>query len=128
MEFMKSIVCLCSIGLILCFPLQAAANGPTNFTLTSTDGEQIELSDFDGKRKLIVFFTTWCEVCQEEIAELALTYDELVDKNVQVLAINMTHEEQSKEEVKVIGEQLPYVVLYDEGGSVSNNTVCLVYH
>ncbi|MBM7631535.1 peroxiredoxin family protein [Geomicrobium sediminis] len=119
MEFMKSIVYLCFIGLMLCFPLQAAATGPTNFTLTSTDGEQIELSDFDGKRKLAVFFTTWCEVCQEEIAELALTYDELVDKNVQVLAINMTHEERSKEEVKVIGEQLPYPVLYDEGGSVS---------
>lgn len=31
----------------------------------------------------------------------------------------MTHEERSKEEVKVIGDQLPYPVLYDEGGSVS---------
>ncbi|GAK00970.1 hypothetical protein [Geomicrobium sp. JCM 19055] len=56
MEFMKSVVYLCFIGLMLCFPLHAAANGPTNFTLTSTDGEQVELSDFDGKRKLAVFF------------------------------------------------------------------------
>ncbi len=40
------------------------------FSLKSLNGEQVSLSDFNGKPVLITFWATWCDSCKEELPVL----------------------------------------------------------
>jgi cytochrome c biogenesis protein CcmG/thiol:disulfide interchange protein DsbE len=58
-----------------------------NFTLKSTDGNQITLSDFRGKPVLVNFWAVWCGPCLDEIPLLNARYEKYSPMLV-VLAID----------------------------------------
>lgn len=47
-----------------------------DFTLTSSLGEEISLSDYEGKIVFLNFFTTWCVYCDQEMPDFQKVYDE----------------------------------------------------
>ena len=59
----------------------------TNFSLKSTEGKTVELSDYKGKFVVIHIATTWCPYCNAEAPYLEEIYAEYKDKNVEVLII-----------------------------------------
>ncbi|MCP4260630.1 MAG: DUF4432 family protein [Planctomycetes bacterium] len=62
-----------------------------NFTVTDLAGKKHQLSDYRGKKVLIVFWTTWCAPCRLEIPhliELRKTFDE---DELAILAISNEH-------------------------------------
>ena len=48
-----------------------------NFPFQYPDGRSGSLSDFRGKPVLVVFWSTWCDVCKSELPELSALHKQL---------------------------------------------------
>ncbi len=68
-------------------PLTVGQLAP-DFTLTSTDGSMVGLSQFKGKVVLLEFMAPWCPHCQKDSVTLNQVYDDYVGKNVQLLGVS----------------------------------------
>ena len=61
-----------------------------DFTLKTLKGEEITLSDYFGKKVVMLdFWATWCSVCVNEIPNLVKNYNELKDRGFEILAITL---------------------------------------
>ena len=59
------------------------------FSLRSTEGNVVKLSDYKGKFIIVHIATTWCPYCNAEAPYLEEIYNEYKDKNVEVLIIDV---------------------------------------
>lgn len=64
-----------------------------DFSLQTTDGATIRLSDLRGQAALINLWTTWCPPCRAEMPAIEKIYNEYKDQGFIVLAINMTYQD-----------------------------------
>lgn len=90
-----------------------------NFTLTSTDGEEVSLSDFLGKKVLLNFWATWCPPCRAEMPDMQRFYEDQED--VVVLGVNLTETRNEAEDVYPFIEafEITFPILLDEKSRVS---------
>lgn len=89
-----------------------------DFVLKDIKGAKFRLSDFKGKKPvLIIFSTTWCTFCKEEIPHFKAIFETYVKQGLEIVNIDM---QESKEKVSRFTAQhgLPYRVLLDEDGAV----------
>ena len=89
------------------------------FSLKSTDGKIVSLSDYKGKFVVVHIATTWCPYCNAEAPYLEEIYKEYKDKNVEVLIIDV------KEPLNLVQDkiknkfELSFPVLLDTDGAVA---------
>ncbi len=92
------------------------------FTLTSSTGEAISLSDYRGKIVFLNFWTTWCKYCLEEMPDFQEAYEKYGD-DLQILLVNVTTDENT-DRAGVIKwyEQFDYTMpmVLDEDGDVTS--------
>ena len=92
-----------------------------NFSLKSTDGKTVNLSDYIGKFVVVHIATTWCPYCNAEAPYLEEIYKEYKDRNVVVLIIDV------KEPLGLVKEriknrfELSFPVLLDTDGAVASS-------
>ncbi|WP_433742268.1 TlpA family protein disulfide reductase [Falsibacillus pallidus] len=59
-----------------------------NFSLTTTQGKNVSLQDYKGKRVLLNFWAPWCPPCKMEIPELE-KFSKTLDDQIVLLTINI---------------------------------------
>lgn len=63
-----------------------------DFTVTTTDGKQVSLSQFRGQPVWIVFGASWCSGCQAEVPDIEAAYKEYGPKGLVILGVNITED------------------------------------
>lgn len=70
------------------------AKGPApDFTLKSTTGQNVKLSDFKGKVVLINMWASWCGPCRQEMPIL----DKLAKENKDLVVLGVNQDEEASE-------------------------------
>ena len=64
-----------------------ANNTFVDFSLPDLDGNEHQISEWDGKARLINFWATWCAPCRREIPLLIRMQTEHAENNLQVIGI-----------------------------------------
>ncbi|HLS08006.1 redoxin domain-containing protein [Lentibacillus sp.] len=90
-----------------------------DFQLETLEGEQVALSDYRGQRVMVNFWATWCPPCRAEMPDMQKFYE---NKDVEILAINLTETESSRDAVPdfIDAYELTFPILMDEETEVAN--------
>lgn len=96
-------------------------NLAADFTLTTLDGTQVNLSDYRGRRVLLNFWATWCPPCKAEMPHMERFYKAYQQEDIVILAVNLTHTEKSSNKVQafVQDHELSFPIALDPTGEVS---------
>lgn len=100
--------------------IQAGSPAP-DFQLENMSGKMVKLSDYKGKTVILNFWATWCPPCKTEMPYIEDFYIKNKDKNVIVLAINLTNLEKNKNDIQqfINDHHLTFPVLLDGKGKVA---------
>lgn len=86
-------------------PMERTADGlwvgdtAPNFKFQSLKGDRLKLSKVSAKYKLIMFWSSWCPHCIEELPLVVKVYEKYKDKGFEVIAINIDEERSLWEKV-----------------------------
>lgn len=67
----------------------AVGSKAPNFTLWSIEGNQVSLSDFEGKTVLLTFWASWCPTCRGENKHLVEIYPEYKQGGFEILGVSL---------------------------------------
>jgi len=90
---------------------------PVRINLKDLNGNNISLSDFNGKIVVLNFWTTWCPTCRIEMPSMEKLHQKLKNKDFAMVTINL---QESASQVKAFFEEfkLTYTALLDSNGEV----------
>ncbi len=99
-----------------------------DFELLNLNGNPVKLSDFTGKKVILNYWATWCPPCRAEMPHMEKFYNDN-EKDVVVLAVNLTNTEQNRDNVSDFVEDfgLTFPVIMDEEGDVSSTYQVIAY-
>lgn len=97
-----------------------------DFGLKTIEGEEVSLSDYRGQKVIVNFWATWCPPCRAEIPDFRKLYK---NKDVEILAVNLTDTESSRDNVAPFVEdfEMTFPVLMDEDSEVSTTYQVMAY-
>ncbi|MFC1809151.1 peroxiredoxin family protein [Candidatus Omnitrophota bacterium] len=100
-------------------PCIYAQDPAPDFTLKNLQGTEVTLSEVLAEQNvLLVFGTTWCPYCVQEISELNTLYDELDGNGLTILSVNVK-EKMGKVQRFAEKKGIKYEVLLDSKGDVA---------
>jgi len=99
-------------------PKEVRADQAPDIVLNDLEGGQFRLSDQRGKPVLLIFGTTWCSACREEIPHLKDIYARYAKRELIIVNINV-RESLDKVSRYAHKYELPYRSLLDENGAAS---------
>jgi thiol-disulfide isomerase/thioredoxin len=92
-----------------------------DFTLQDLNGNDVTLSDFQGKIVLLNLWATWCEPCLEELPLIQAISDNWPDAELVVIAIAAKdHESLAMVEDYITENEYTLTVIYDSEGQAEN--------
>lgn len=114
----------CGVLIGLATPGAAVAKVPAigtvapDFTLRSSLGKNLKLSEYRGQVVMINFWATWCAPCRQEIPELNRLYEQYQRVGFVLLGVNVDDNTKAAQELsKQLGVRFP--VLFDTAKQVS---------
>ena len=113
----KMILFMIPVGLVLFVLLStgsACAVGSEqmapDFNLEDLNGNEISLSDFEGKVLFLNFWATWCPPCRAEIPDFIEVYNKYKDQGLAILGVSVDRISANKVEDFVIKNKMNYPV------------------
>lgn len=105
-------------------PIRTTGLSAPDFTGTTIDGETISLSDFKGKKAVIVdLWATWCGPCRLEMPELQKIYEKYSDQIEIIAASQDVSQNKAADLVKIknfVDElKITFTVVYDEDFNIA---------
>jgi peroxiredoxin len=92
-----------------------------DFTLATTTGEQITLSDLRGQVVVVNLWASWCPPCRAEMPAIEQIYQANKEQGLEVLAVNTTYQDDAAAAAQFAREfGLTFPILLDRDGAVSN--------
>ncbi len=89
-----------------------------DFTLKSSSGENLRLSEYRGEVVMINFWASWCAPCRQEMPLLDALYNQYQPMGFTILGVNV--EEDSSKAKKLLGEiPVNFPILFDNKSDVS---------
>ena len=89
-----------------------------DFTLQTSNGNSVSLSDFKGKAVLLNFWATWCVPCKKELPSMQRLYDFLKKDGIEVIAISIDRDQRERVNQYVKDYRLTFPVLLDPSQKV----------
>ena len=77
------------LALVGCEKKQIDSAKAPQFTLPDINGNQVSLSDFEGKVVILDFWATWCPPCVKEVPHFIELYDEYKEQGFEMLGISL---------------------------------------
>lgn len=91
-----------------------------DFTLKDLSGNDITLSDYEGKIVILNFWAVWCRYCIEEMPDFNTLDKELEETgDAVILAVNVQESKQTVQEY-LVENDIGLKVLMDEDGAISS--------
>ncbi len=91
-----------------------------DFQFTTDQGQVITKKSLEGKPTVLMFWASWCGVCQRELPKMKVLYDEKKRTGLQVLAIGTQDKESNIQHyVKGHPEVFTFPVAYDRNNNGS---------
>jgi thiol-disulfide isomerase/thioredoxin len=87
-----------------------------DFEVPAYTGGSLRLSSLRGKVVVLDFWATWCGPCKASLPHVQKVYDEVKDKNVLVLALNVFDDKPAYEEWMPANAQYKFTFAYDPAG------------
>ncbi|WP_394184691.1 peroxiredoxin family protein [Metabacillus halosaccharovorans] len=75
-------------------------NTAPDFKLTTLKGDQINLSDYRGKKVILNFWATWCPPCKAEMPHMQKFYENNKENGIEVVAVNLTNIDKGQKNIE----------------------------
>lgn len=93
-------------------------NKAPNFKLKDINNNEISLKDFEGKKVVVVFWTSWCPYCRREIQSVNALLNKINKDEIIILPINVGEDSEIVKKFMNINKY-DFTVLLDENMNVS---------
>ena len=91
-----------------------------NFSLLDTQGQELQLEDFQGQAIILNFWATWCPPCKAEMPDLQNVFIQKQYSGVVVLGVNRTDQDNSLELDRFLESYgITFPVLLDSSGEIA---------
>jgi peroxiredoxin len=98
----------------------AVGDAAPDFTLRNQDGEKVSLSDFRGRKLLLVFYPQdFSPVCSDQLSVYQEVKPELVARGVEMVGISVDHQHAHKAFQEKIGTDIPLLADFEPKGEVA---------
>ncbi len=88
---------------------------PMNLPYKTLSGQSFDMRSYQGRVVLVLFWSTWCQPCAEDLPQLKQMYQQYKASGFEVVGINLDSD-RSLVEPYLRKEQIPWAQLYAEGG------------
>jgi len=100
----------------------AAGQPAPDFTLRNQDGEQVSLSDYRGRRVLLVFYPLdFSPVCSDQLSIYQEVKPQIAEKGVELVGISVDHGFAHKAFQEKLGIDTPLLADFEPKGEVARS-------
>lgn len=101
-------------------PLEGLVGQPFALAGMTLDGNQVDLSKYQGRPVLVTFWATWCDACRAEMPNIAANYQKFANKGFDVIGVSVDEDLEALDSF-VRKEKPPWMVLVDNLGGARNS-------